>query len=168
MKLPSLPREPIRPETEDPEFDPEIWQPHWRCFACHDSGMVTGLLARLVIPDYDNDRDKPVACQHPRCEAGKHYRCNLNYDQRFTAAVCAELDRFSREDWRKSAVSKMQRIQEAASELAREKSMRMRHRDTYEEQLATERHRLVVEEDWGLVASAPAEKQWLDGWEGEG
>ncbi len=144
MELPKLPREPIRPERENPEFSQEIWQPHWRCFACHDSGIITLLLTRLVISTYDKWRDKSVACQHPRCEAGKSFRCDPNYDQRFTAAICTELDRLSREDWRKSVLDRAQRIQEATLAVASQKSLRVRERSPDEEQLIQERHRLVT------------------------
>ncbi len=93
VNLPQLPREPVRPELEGAGADKELWQPHWRCFCCQDTGIVQIRLVQLIIPDYDSVHDKWVACQNPRCEAGAAYRDDPNYDQRFTAGICAELDK---------------------------------------------------------------------------
>ena len=52
-----LPRNPMRPDQES-GAEPEIWQPDWNCFCCHDSGLVYDHLAALVIDGYDGNRDK--------------------------------------------------------------------------------------------------------------
>ena len=167
MNLPQLPREPIRPELEKPEADKELWQPRWRCFCCYDSGLVQLGLIRLVIPDYDQHRDKWVVCQNPRCEAGTIKRGDWNYDQRFTAGICAELDKRSREDWRRTTESRFEKIQNRVKDTARGMSLRQRDRTPDEDRASTDRHRLVTEEDWGLVAATEAEKNWFAGSEGE-
>jgi ABC-type proline/glycine betaine transport system substrate-binding protein len=57
-----LPRFPMRPEKES-EAEVEIWQPNWKCFCCHDSGIVVSHLAAMVIEEFDFKRDKPPRCQ---------------------------------------------------------------------------------------------------------
>jgi len=151
MNLPRLEREPIRPEREQPDFDKEIWQPHWRCFCCQDTGTVSLVLTRLVIPDYDHHRDKQVVCQHPRCEAGKSLRGDLNYDQRFTAGICDSLDRINREDWRKTVEAKFQSLQKINADIKKiANGMRMpetRDRTPIEEIEAQQRHEEVCSAD---------------------
>lgn len=106
MKLPQLPSEPIRPETED--TDTETWQPSWNCFCCQDTGKVQPLLARLVIPDYNYDRDRLPICQSPGCDHGSNWGHlgNNNIDMRFTSLICQQLDMHCREDWRQSTERK--------------------------------------------------------------
>ena len=99
MDLPKLPRQPIRPERE-PGAEQEIWFPDWRCFCCHDSGRIRSSLIELIIPDYNRQRDLMGRCQHPRCEAGKDYAGNFQYDQRFSPAICIELDKIERAHWK--------------------------------------------------------------------
>lgn len=77
MNFPQLPREPIRPEMEKSEAEKELWQPSWRCFCCQDTGKVQLHLIKLVIPDYDDYRDKSVVCQNPHCETGEMMRGDL-------------------------------------------------------------------------------------------
>lgn len=124
MELPKLPREPIRPDKE-PDADPEIWKPQWKCFCCHDYGTVCTKLVKIVIPDYDHHRDKEVRCQHPRCEKGKQYASNPQYDQRFTAAICIELEKIERSEWQKYVDNKRKRIQvkKLTESLAKAKAM---------------------------------------------
>lgn len=161
---------PVRPEKE-PRAEVEIWQPDWKCFCCHDSGVVAPHLASLVIEDYNRDRDKLPRCVAPGCESGSQYDLDTlqdTIDYRIDAATCQQLDSLEREDWRKTVQAKAQRIQDAAKTLAKEKSIRVRDRSPDENRVIADRHRLVTEEDWGLVAGNSAEKKWLDGWEGEG
>lgn len=168
MNLPQLPREPIRPELEGNQADKELWQPRWRCFCCEDAGLVRVWLVELLIPDYDHHRDKSVLCQNPRCEASEKYRGSNQYDQRFTAGICAELDKRNRDNWRRTTESHFQRIQNRIKEAAKEKSLRARDRTPEEDQLVAERHRLTTEEDWGLSAQTPTEKKWMRLLEEEG
>ena len=142
MTLPQLKREPIRPELEALEADKEIWQPRWKCFCCHDSGLVELRLIELVIPDYDQHRDKPVICQNFRCEAGEFYRGDFNYDQRFTGGICAELDKKSRDDWQRTVESRFERIQNSVKDTARGMSFKRTQRDRTpsEEEIAARKH----------------------------
>ena len=136
--LPQLPREPIRPERE--LEDKEIWQPDWRCFCCQDTGVIGYVLVRLVIPDYDRHRDKIVACQHPNCETGTRFQYDLNYDQRFTAKICIELDLRAREDWRNTIIAQQKRF----VDLNCVKNLRSRPRTSEEEMMACQKHQVVL------------------------
>ncbi len=138
--LPQLPREPIRPELEFE--DKEIWKPEWRCFCCQDFGTVSPILVRLVIPDYDHHRDKIVACQHPNCEAGTRLQCDFNYDQRFTARICIELDEIAREDWRNTIIAQQKRF----VDLNCVKNLRSRPRTSESEMMAYQNHQAVLAE----------------------
>ena len=138
--LPQLPREPIRQELE--LEDKEIWQPDWRCFCCQDTGVIARVLVRLVIPDYDHHRDKIVACQHPNCETGTRFQYDLNYDQRFTAKICIELDSIAREDWQNTIKAHQKRL----VDLNCIKSLRKRSRTSTEEMLAYQKHYCVLAE----------------------
>ncbi|PSB42699.1 hypothetical protein C7B80_26735 [Cyanosarcina cf. burmensis CCALA 770] len=166
MNIPQLPREPIRPELENPT-DKEIWVPKWRCFCCRDTGLVGLNLVRLAIPNYDQCRDKPVACQNPRCYAGSDYRGDPNYDQRFTVGICTELDKRSREDWQRTAESHFKAIQNRVVDVSREVSLRkrdgreanrLRHRTPDEEIVAIGRHEAARNADPKLEEEAEAEE----------
>ncbi len=57
--LPRLERLLLRPiEEVEPK---QVWRPTWHCFCCEDTGYVRDSLIRLVIPDYDSDKDRSVA-----------------------------------------------------------------------------------------------------------
>lgn len=165
-----LPRVPMRPEKE-PNSEVELWQPDWNCFCCRDSGVIVPSLASLIIDGYNRDRDKLPLCVNPGCRAASKYDSEFldaSVDRRIEPAVCQQLDLLERNAWRQTVRAQSQRIQETTKALAREKSFRVRDRNAHEEQASLEKHRLVTEEDWGLVAVTPAEKKWLAGWEGEG
>ncbi len=100
MNLPQLPRQPIRPEVETE--DAVIWQPSWKCFCCQDTGIVNFHLARLVVPDYDYNRDRLPICQSPECKKGSRWLHlgSANLDMRFTSAICQQLDMHERTVWR--------------------------------------------------------------------
>ena len=164
MTFKKLPRVPMRREDE-PGFELEIWQPSWKCFCCQDTGIVSQHLASLVIEGYCHGVDRLPRCLAPGCEAGSHYDSNAlapSVDYRIDAATCQQLDLTERDVWRKDTQARSRKAREKTIELARQKSLRKRDRTCREEQLALDRHRLVAEEDWGLVAHASAE------WEGEG
>lgn len=164
MNFPQLPREPIRPELEKPEVENEVWHPAWKCFCCQDTGKVQLHLIRLVIPDYDHHRDKSVVCQNPRCSAGEMMRDNPNYDQRFTASICAKLDQFSREDWQQSILNRFSEthleIQKRIKEFVTAKSLRQRDRIPTEEMLAQQRHQ-AAQHGWGSEPVTSEEKEFV-------
>ncbi len=107
-----LPREPMRPQNE-PFADKEIWQPHWKCFCCHDTGIVNHYLAAMVIDKYDFSRDKLPRCHNPHCEAGRHYdgpHLAASVDYRLTPNICANLDSLERQNWQNYILQKLQNL----------------------------------------------------------
>src|SRR4028118_382741 len=99
-----LPREPMRPK-EEPGVDKEVWQPTWKCFCCHDTGIVASHLATTVIEEYDLNRDKLPRCQNPGCTSGSYLdgdSLTRSVDYRLTPAICQELDADERESWRET------------------------------------------------------------------
>lgn len=104
--LPQLQPEPIRPELEREDYQKEIWHPRWKCHFCRDKGIGATVLVLIVIPDYNHIRDKPVACKNPACKEVAPSSFNQNYDQRFSAEMCLELDRIDREVWDRTVENK--------------------------------------------------------------
>lgn len=96
--LPQFERLPINEQTEND--DKEIWQPRWNCFCCQDTGQIQAHLVRLIIPDYDHNRDRIPVCQG----CNKFDRHNwMEYgvlDTRFDLFLCKKLDAISRADWK--------------------------------------------------------------------
>lgn len=105
-----LPRIPMRPEQE-PGADKSLWRPTWKCFCCHDTGVVRNHLAAMVIEGYDFSRDKLPRCQNPDCQAGNYLdsgetaRC---LDYRLNAEICQELDASERESWNETLLRQHQ------------------------------------------------------------
>ena len=99
MEIKKLPRNPMRREDE-PGYEKQIWQPNWRCYCCHDTGIITPYLATLVIDGYNPKHDKLPRCINPGCEAGSEWdSCALEncIDYRVDAKICQKLDALERE-----------------------------------------------------------------------
>jgi hypothetical protein len=137
MEFPQLPRQPIRSQLEPEVADREIYQPEWRCYCCSDTGLVQRVLITLIVPDYDHRHDKPVACQKRGCEAGWNYVTDPNYDQRFTSGICANLDKYQREQWRQTVLTKWEAAKKAQliNQFAAGTNLRKRDRTSEEEEL---------------------------------
>lgn len=138
MNIKKLPRNPMRPEKE-PGVETELWQPSWKCFCCHDTGIIHPHLATLAIDEYDYNRDKLPRCVNPGCKAGSEWDTEVladSIDYRIGAATCQQLDAISREDWRQTARTQQINIQA----LAQEMSLRKRDRTAIEEMEAQQRH----------------------------
>lgn len=102
--LPQLPRlQPLilRPETE-PGYERVAWRPTWKCFCCHDTGMVQYSLLKQVMPDYNDRRHKPVKCNATLCESelGITLQMSNTLDLRFDSFICDRLDKIERQSWR--------------------------------------------------------------------
>ncbi len=144
-RLPRLSRLLLRPELESQPQS--VWRPTWRCFCCQDTGFVTDSLIRLVIPDYDSDFDRSVACQN--CERVYVYAqlVQNSLDWRFTDDTCSQLDRIYREEWAQTLKRKHEAQKQAkglVDELAERKSIRLRRRTPTEEMEAQRRHEDVI------------------------
>ena len=141
-----LPRETMRPEKE-PGADPEIWQPDWNCFCCHDTGIVHHYLVTLVIDGYDSNRDKLPRCHNRGCDAGSHYDGHTlagSVDYRLTNDICQELDAIERENWRDYVQKKRQKLKIDLSTIG--KNLRQRSRTPTEEMEARQKHQAVLAE----------------------
>ncbi|MBD2458850.1 hypothetical protein H6G80_32935 [Nostoc sp. FACHB-87] len=98
---------PVRPEEDT--RDKEIWQPSWKCFCCQDTGKVQPHLVRLVIPDYDYNRDRLPICQ--LCSAGDKLYHLVDFgviDTRFETLLCKKLDALAREEWKQATQEQFQ------------------------------------------------------------
>ncbi|MBH8564447.1 hypothetical protein I8748_20055 [Nostoc sp. CENA67] len=117
---------PVRPEEIG---DKEIWQPSWKCFCCQDTGKVQNHLVKLVIPDYDYDRDRLPICQ--LCGEGDKLYHLTEFgviDTRFETLLCKKLDTLARKEWSKAtqeqfAIAK-KKVQLATDETAKSHSLR--------------------------------------------
>lgn len=154
MKLPKFLPAPVRPEQEQPQGK-EIFQPHWNCFCCHDTGKVQSHLVRLVIPDYNYDRDRLPVCQLSSCGLGTNFlHLEDSVDMRFNAAICQELDRISREDWRQSVenwfATAKQRLEQKTKEIATVANLRHGDRTQEECVFALSNHS-KARGDWEII-----------------
>jgi hypothetical protein len=139
-----LPRNPMRPETE-PYAEPEIWQPDWKCFCCHDRGIVHHYLAALVIDGYDSNRDKLPRCHNLGCSAGSHYdgyALTDCVDYRLNAEICQKLDAIERENWRDYVEQQRRKLKIDLSAIG--KNLRKRSRTSTEEMEARQKHQAVI------------------------
>lgn len=91
----------LRPETE-PGYEKVAWRPTWKCFCCHDTGLVQYSLLKQVMPDYDDRRHKPVKCNASACERelGEALYLTNTLDLRLNSSVCDQLDSIERQCWR--------------------------------------------------------------------
>ena len=141
-----LPAAPMRPEDE-PGYSKEIWQPRWKCYCCHDSGIVQPHLAQIAIADYNYDRDKLPRCQNTGCSAGNHWDGENvidSVDYRLKPSICQELDSVERESWRKAIEQQHAKLVLRIAEVGCEKNLRMRSRTHEEQQIAQQRHAAVL------------------------
>jgi hypothetical protein len=148
MKFKKFPRQPMRRESE-PDYEKEIWQPSWRCFCCHDTGMVTPQLAALVIDGYDSSKDKIPICQNQGCLGILGESITYCLDTRLTEDICQQLDEYERENWRKTLINRQkqrQLIREQQAkiiDLAQKMSLRKQQCTSEEYQSAQSRHEEV-------------------------
>lgn len=144
MDLPKIPRNPMRKEDE-PGYESEIWQPSWKCFCCHDTGIITPRLARMVIEGYDYQRDKLPRCVNPECFSGSHWDGATKdcMDYRISPLTCQKLDLIERDSWKQAVADKSDRIRA----LSRKMSLRSASRSPVEEMEARRRHEEAVNAD---------------------
>lgn len=161
MKLPEFSPEPIRDEDQ-PGYQKEIWRPSWRCFCCRDSGIVDPHLARLVMPNYNSDRDRNPICQAPGCNEGANWlHLRGNIDMRLTSAICQELDRISREDWRQTTQQQFEKfksqVDTATGEIAQSHNFAVRNRTSNDEREVQQRKaeiEAISPEQWEAMNEA--------------
>ena len=145
-KLPPLP---MRRE-DDPNYEPEIWQPDYSCFCCEDTGFAIHA-AKMFIEGYSVVKHKFPVCQNRGCEEGKKFgqvpALKYSLDWRLDAAMCAEADQARREAWREWARGQQQKRQKVEIDLSNiTKNLRKGSRTSTEEMEARQKHEAVLAE----------------------
>lgn len=135
-----LPRT-IRCIEDQPNYDPEIWQPDWNCFACEDTGFAYKV-ARRYIDGYNQETDKFPVCT---CSKGQQKILSEelypSLDTRLTEEMCKSVDEEARREWQQWAKDKRQRRMarlqavELIDELAERRSLRQQKRTAAESPL---------------------------------
>jgi len=148
------PLEPL-PVRSEQKQQKEIWQPRWRCFCCQDTGKIQPNLVRLVIPDYNYDRDRLPICQN--CNLG-HNWFHLDQfrviDQRISSQICKKLDAIAREDWRQTQERQFINIKALAKKLAMPGSGDRTDNDNREVQLQKAEIEAITHEQWMAMSNA--------------
>ena len=143
--FPKLERLLLRPELE--EQDREVWRPTWHCFCCEDTGYVRDVLIKLVISDYNSDKDRNVACRN--CGRVFLYARAIidSLDWRFTNDICARLDRIYRDEWAQTVEKQSQLKRQAlglVDELSEKKSIRHTRRSPIEKMEVRRKHFEII------------------------
>lgn len=155
LNINKLPRNPMRREDE-PGYEKEIWQPDWKCFCCHDTGIIYDSLAALVIDGYDSDHDKFPRCVNPGCNAGSDWDSEILtdcVDYRISALTCQKLDAIERENWRRTIESQFEAIHNSVKDTVKDTARGMsfkrvkRDRTPSEEEIAKKRHESALNAD---------------------
>ena len=153
--LPTFERLPVNPKNE--EEDKELWQPNWKCFCCHDTGRIYPTLVRLIIADYDYDKDKIPVCQN--CNAGSNWmHLQSMIDTRIDFKICRHLDKFERDNWKRTTVQQFEiikkRIGLVTDEIAQSHSLTKNNRtpnDDREVQLRLAEIEAISPEQWASM-----------------
>ena len=149
-KLPRLQPLFLRPETE-PGYEQVPWRPTWKCFCCHDTGLVQYSLLRQIMPDYDDRRHKPVKCNASLCERelGEALYLTQTLDLRLDSSVCDELDSIGRRCWRDWEQQQHQLRKKALKRASSERltgNLRVVKRSAAESSEVERRHQQIVNE----------------------
>lgn len=142
MELPILQPQEVRPEENQPQ---EIWQPHWDCFCCQDTGKIQLHLVKLVMPAYQWNRDRIPVCQNCNQQYELHHLIDLGIlDTRFSKSICQKLDKIAREDWKRTTLAQFetrkQLFEDKLIAIAQNANLRSRNRTQEECVLALSNH----------------------------
>ena len=147
-------RDPIRPDKE-PCAEIEIWQPCWKCFCCHDRGIIVAHLAKMAIDGYNPNHDKLPRCVAPGCNSGEQFdseQLSKSVDYRLDAAICQELDAIERTSWQQTIKDKQKNIQRQRqtqsliSQFAQSKNLRPVDRSPEEQTKSERKHQEALAE----------------------
>ncbi|MBW4600503.1 MAG: hypothetical protein KME29_13125 [Calothrix sp. FI2-JRJ7] len=148
---------PVRTElTPKPEGEEIFKMPTWKCFCCHDTGWVRPHIAKLVIAEYDSNRDRTPVCQG--CEQGRQwFHLKGNIDTRLHQITCKELDKWERDNWEETVRTQFEKllknkdfVDESVSHIATAKSLRQRARISSEQSYAQYKHDLASRDRYEL------------------
>jgi len=142
-------RLPINEQTENE--DKEIWQPKWNCFCCQDTGQIQAHLVRLIISDYDPNRDRIPVCQG----CNKFDRHNLRdygvLDTRFDLFLCKKLDRIARDDWKQVTEKQFEMVKQRVNQIAQSHNLAVSNRTQNDEREVQQRKaeiEAIAPEQW--------------------
>ena len=147
VDLPQFGRSLMRPEQSEAEkLGQEICFPNWKCFCCHDTGIVNPHLVERVISDYDYEKDKFPVCQNAGCQPGEKYINNLkissSLDFRFDRELCQKLDLIHRQEWQLEKKRTISQLENKVIDLAKAKSLRRGERTQLENETAAQNHQI--------------------------
>ncbi len=140
--------EPIQLREEaQPGYEAIAWKPTWKCFCCHDTGLIQELLIKKVIPRYVSGRHKPVECNATHCDIklGRDLYKTETLDRRLSAELCDRLDRDERKMWAEWSMEqhekRKKRIRLIDSNVTH--NLRLRSRTNYEQWEVERRHQNI-------------------------
>ena len=143
--LPKLPPLYLQAEVKS-GYQKQAWKPTWKCFCCHDSGLVRESLVRQVIDEYDPSNHKQVRCNASSCQSSLSDNLFDTLDNRFSIALCDKLDLIERQMWAEwSKEQNQKRLRLIDSNIT--KNLRLRSRTNYE-QLEVERRHQNIRNDY--------------------
>lgn len=94
---------PLRDEAQS-GYEKAAWKPNWKCFCCHDNGIIPERIVKTVMPNFVSGRHKPVKCNNCNIQLGRDFYETNTLDLRFTAQICNRLDQDERQMWREWAM----------------------------------------------------------------
>ena len=140
--------EPIQLRDEvQPGYEAIAWKPTWKCFCCHDTGLVQHLLVKKVIKSYVSGRHKPIECNATNCNIrlGDTLYETETLDRRFSADLCDRLDSDERQMWaewsKEQHQKRKQRLGLIDSNVTH--NLRLRSRTNYEQLEVERRHQNI-------------------------
>lgn len=151
---------PVRPEEETE--DKEIWQPCWKCFCCQDTGKVQPHLVRLVMPNYNYQRDRLPICQLCSCGDKLYHLTEFGViDTRFEMTLCRKLDALARDEWKNTTREQFEiakkRVELVTDEVAQSHSLRKGNRtenDNHEQQQRKAEVEAISPKQWASMRKA--------------
>lgn len=138
---------PLRDEAL-PGYEPAAWKPNWKCFCCHDNGIIPERIVKIVMPNYVTGRHKPVKCNNCNIQLGEDLYKTNTLDTRFPAWVCERLDNQEREMWREWSHQQHLKRQSKLNSVDSDsltKNLRTRSRTNCEQETARRKHRRMIE-----------------------
>lgn len=134
---------PLRDEAQ-PGYEKAAWKPNWKCFCCHDNGIISERIVKTVIPNYVAGRHKPVKCNNCNIRLGDTLYDTNTLDLRFTPQICDRLDQDEREVWREWAMQQHERRKSNLDLSKVTKNLRTRKRLNSEQFEAQQRHNQII------------------------
>lgn len=78
---------------------PTIKERKINCYCCYDGGLIPSRLVKLVVPDYNEQKDKQPICQRIQCGKSSKFISLLEMqvlDTRFSHDICQKIHDFEK------------------------------------------------------------------------